>query len=153
MCIATRGAGLLLALFALAPAPMSPAAAASYCPDPAHARPDKVPADLVDAVAKAFAIDPALAATTAVVRCAGPKLMGCMIGANLNCDKADQRRTLAGATAWCRSNPDAAGIPMAATSHATIYDWSCKGTRAVAGKIVTAIDGQGYVAENWKELR
>jgi hypothetical protein len=42
---------------------------------------------------------------------------------------------------------------MAATGHATIYDWSCNGRRAVAGKTVSAVDPQGYEADNWKELR
>jgi hypothetical protein len=58
--------------------------------------------------------------------------MGCMVGANLVCDKADQRRA-AGAT-WCRENPGATVIPMAATGHATIYEWSCNGRNAVPGK-------------------
>jgi hypothetical protein len=149
-----RGTILLLAaLLVLAFAPMQPAAAAPYCPNPAHARPEKVPPDLIDAVAKMFGIDAAAAGTTAVVRCVGSKVLGCAVGANLNCDKADRRRALAGATAWCRDNPNASGIPMAATGHATIYDWSCKGGRAVAGKIVATVDPQGYAADNWKELQ
>jgi hypothetical protein len=42
---------------------------------------------------------------------------------------------------------------MAATGHDTIYDWSCKGRRAVAGKAMLTVDPQGYISENWKELR
>jgi hypothetical protein len=127
-------------------------AAGNYCPDPAHARPAKTPPDLAAAVAKAFAIDEATASGASFVRCAGPKLMGCYVGANLVCDKADTRRKLPGATAWCRDNPGSAGVPMAATGHATIYEWSCKGRRAIAGKPVIAVDRGGYIAENWREI-
>ena len=41
---------------------------------------------------------------------------------------------------------------MFATGHATIYEWSCKRRRAVAGKVVVTVDPQGYIAENWKEV-
>lgn len=128
-------------------------AAGPYCPSASHARPAKVPPDLVSAVAKTFQIDNGAARGAAYVRCVGPQLMGCYVGANLDCDKADMRRALPGATAWCRSNPEAANVPMAATGHDTIYDWSCKGRRAVAGKAITTVDPQGYIADNWKEVR
>jgi hypothetical protein len=124
-----------------------------YCPDATHARPAKVPSDLIASVAKTFQIDEATATSGAFVRCAGAKLLGCYVGANLVCDKADTRRSLPGASAWCRDNPGSTGIPMSATGHATIYDWSCKGRRAVAGKTVMPVDAQGYIAENWKEIK
>jgi hypothetical protein len=143
---------LLTAALLAAALSVPPAAAASYCPDPAHAKPAKIPPDLVPAVAKAFALDPG-ALGAAFVRCAGDKLLGCMVGANLVCDKADQRRTLPGATAWCRENAGANVIPMAATGHATVYEWSCKGARAVAGKALVTVDPQGFIADNWKEVR
>jgi hypothetical protein len=153
MWIKSSGAAFLFAaLIVSVSAPAQPAAAQSFCPDPAHAEPQKVPPDLLAAVAQAFQIDNA-AAGTAEVRCVGVKVLACYGGANLNCEKADTRRSLPGATAWCRANPDSIGIPMAATGHATIYDWSCQGRRAVAGKVVTALDSQGYVADYWKELR
>ncbi len=128
-------------------------AADAYCPDPAHARPEKVPANLVATVATAFQIDAALVRDAAFVRCVGSTLMACYVGANLVCDKADTRRILPGATAWCRDNSGSSNIPMAATGHATIYEWSCKGTTAVAGKSVMTVDPQGYIADNWKQLR
>jgi hypothetical protein len=144
---------LFAALIVIITAPAGPAAAGqSFCPNPAHNRPLKTPAALVAAVAQAFQIDNEAVSAAAVVRCVGPKVIACYGGANLNCDKADTRRSLPGAMAWCRENPGASGIPMAATGHATIYDWSCVGRRAVAGKIVTAVDPQGYVADNWKEI-
>jgi hypothetical protein len=143
-------AALLCAASAVSP---QPAAAQSYCPNPAHARPGKVPVDLAAAVAKAFQIDAGAVRDAAYVRCVGGKLMGCYVGANLDCDKADTRRTLPGATAWCRENPGSSNIPMSATGHDTIYAWSCKGSRAVVGKAVMMVDLQGYVANNWKEIR
>jgi hypothetical protein len=127
-------------------------AASPYCPNPAHARPAKVPPSLVASVAAAFNIDKSAALNTASVRCAGATLMGCYVGANLDCDKANTRRVLPGATAWCRSNPNAANIPMVATGHDTVYEWSCKGKRAVAGKQVMQVDPQGYIADNWKVI-
>lgn len=129
-----------------------PATAEPYCPNAAHATPAKIPPDLVLAVAKTFAIDGAMVANGAFVRCVGAKLMACAVGANLVCDKADQRRELPGATEWCRDNPRSDSIPMFATGHATIYEWSCKRRRAVAGKVVVTVDPQGYIAENWKEV-
>ncbi len=57
--------------------------------------------------------------------------MACTVGANLNCGKADTRRDLPGATAWCRENPDSDFIPMFATGHETIYDWRCTKGQAV----------------------
>jgi hypothetical protein len=132
--------------------PQRAAAAESYCPNPAHAAPAKVPPDLLATVAKAFQIDAGAVRDTAFVRCVGAKLMACYVGANLDCGKADSRRALPGATAWCRQHPGAASIPMAATGHATIYSWSCKGRRAIVGKAMVAADAQGYIAENWKAV-
>lgn len=129
-----------------------PATAEPYCPNPAHATPAKVPPDLVSAVANTFGIDSSVVANRAFVRCIGAKLTACAVGANLVCDKADRRRELPGATQWCRDNPRSDSIPMFATGHATIYEWSCKRRRAVAGKVVVTVDSQGYIAQNWKEV-
>jgi hypothetical protein len=141
-------------LFIAILATIQPAAAADrYCPNPTHASPAKVPLDLVPAVAKTFQIDNGAVRDAGYVRCAGPKLMGCYIGANLDCFKAETHRVLPGATAWCRQNPGSQIIPMSATGHDTIYEWSCHGRRAVAGRTMVTIDPQGYIAENWKEIR
>ena len=125
----------------------------SYCPDPAHGTTAKVPAGLVSRVGKTFQIDDHTVNTAAFVRCVGAKLVACYVGANLVCDKADMRRSLPGATTWCRANPGSQVIPMSATGHGTIYQWSCQGRRAVAGKAAMHIDPQGYIAENWKEVQ
>jgi hypothetical protein len=103
-------------------------------------------------VAQAFGV-PDEAAGNGFVRCVGPKLLACVIGANLHCGKADARSALPGATAYCRQNPSADFIPMYATGHATIYAWRCAGGRAVPGKIVATVDAKGYIARNWKEVR
>jgi len=151
--LATGISFLLAAPIVIGLAPARPAAAAEpYCPNRAHATPGEVPADLMAAFAAAFQLDATSAGGAGFVRCVGPKVMACYTGANLNCFKADTRRALPGATAWCHDHPGSKGIPMAATGHATIYDWSCKGRRAVAGKIVAAVDPQGYEAGNWREL-
>jgi hypothetical protein len=145
---------LLSALIVLASAMTArPAVAASaYCPNPGPSRPAKVPPRLAPAVAAAFNIDKDAAPNTAFVRCVGARLMGCYVGANLDCDKANTRRMLPGATAWCRQNPGAMNIPMAATGHDTIYAWRCVGKRAVAGRAIRAVDPDGYDAGNWKEV-
>jgi len=147
--VAITFCGLLIAANA---APIRAAGAAGYCPNAAHARPEKVPADLVPALAAAFGADKDAVRNAGFVRCVGRKLMGCYVGANLNCDKADMRRSSFGASAWCRSHPGAADIPMVATGHDTVYAWSCKGSHAIPGKIIMKVDRQGYVADNWKEI-
>ena len=42
---------------------------------------------------------------------------------------------------------------MFVTGHDTIYDWRCVNGEAVAGKALVTVDPQGFVAENWKEIR
>ena len=144
----------LAALLMFAGVALVPAHAAnSYCPNPAHQRPAKVPGHLRAAVARAFHVDAAAVRQGAFVRCAGKTAVACLVGANLVCGKADKRRSLPGATAWCRQNPNAKFIPMAATGHATIYNWSCEDGRAVAGKAIATVDRQGYIAQNWKAVR
>jgi hypothetical protein len=123
-------------------------AAEPCCPNRAHATPAKVPADLVSLVGKTFRTDDSTAQNATFVRCLGTKLVACYVRANLVCDKADMRRSLPGATAWCRANPGSQVIPMSATGHGTIYQWSCQGRRAVAGNAAIHVDPHGYIAEN-----
>jgi hypothetical protein len=146
-------ASIVLALAAGAAVARPAHAAQPYFPNPSHAWPANVPPDLVGKVAAAFHIGTAEARHNSFVRCAGATLFGCTVGANLVCGKADTRRRLKGATAWCRAHPNAKFIPLSATGHATIYNWSCKGRQAVAGKALMAVDHQGYIAGNWKKLR
>jgi len=143
---------IALVIGASAATALSARAADAYCPSRSHQRPQKVPENLVGRVAQALQIDAAFARDTTFVRCAGPALMACTVGANLVCGKADARRKNPGAAAWCRDNPASTIVPMAATGHATIYEWTCVGSRAVAGKAVVSVDRQGYIVENWKTV-
>ncbi len=125
----------------------------TYCATRGHREVSKTPPELMPLMQKAFGIDASLARDATYVRCVGSTMMGWFVGANLSCGKADQRRTLAGATAFCRENPNNDVVPMAATGHDSIYDSSCQGQKAVAGKATTAVDAQGYIASNWLEVR
>lgn len=152
------GSGVITAALgvALCGAPQRAAFAAGvpWCAgDASRQAAQKVPVELAATVARAFDVSPDVVGAGAVVRCVDGRAMACWVGANLDCGKADMRRKLPGATAFCRENPGADGVPMAATGHATIYDWRCVGSRAVAGKIIAPVDPQGYIADNWKEVR
>ena len=133
--------------------PASAASGPGTCASGAGPRvPVPVPREFEAAVAGAFGVPVDLVRGGAFVRCAGAKLLACVVGANLNCGKANTRRSLPGASEFCRANPDAQIIPMAATGHDTIYTWRCVGRRAVAAKAVVAVDLDGYDAGNWKEV-
>ena len=142
-----------LAFGVLHAVPVSAADGLAICASGAGPRaPVPVPKDLEADVARTFGLPIDLTRQLAFVRCAGDKLLACSVGANLNCGKADTRRSLPGASAFCRANPDAQIIPMVATGHATIYAWRCVGQSAVATKAVVAVDPHGYDAGNWKEV-
>jgi hypothetical protein len=131
----------------------STASGAAWCDSPAAPRAAvPVPPELEAKVARAFKMPVDLVRDEGFVRCAGTRLLACVIGANLNCGKANLSRSLPGAREFCRENPDAGSIPMAATGHDTIYDWRCVGRRAIAARTVVAVDGQGYDAGNWRAL-
>jgi hypothetical protein len=157
--LARHGSGqcaiaVALALGALSSAfPASAASASAYCASGASPRvPVPVPKGLEADVASAFGLPIDIVRRGAFVRCAKGKLLACAVGANLNCGKANTRRSLPGASEFCRTNPDADNIPMAVTGHDTIYAWRCVGRRAVATKALVAVDAQGYDAGNWKEV-
>ena len=133
--------------------PASAAGGSAYCAAGAGPRvPVPVPKQFEADVARTFGLPIDLVRRSAFVRCAQDKLLACSVGANLNCGKANTRRSLPGASEFCRTNPDADNIPMAATGHDTIYAWRCVGRRAVAAKAVVAVDAYGYDAGNWKEV-
>ncbi len=114
--------------------------------------PVPVPKNLEADVARTFGLPIDVVRRGAFVRCAGEQLLACAVGANLNCGKVNTRRSLPGATEFCRANPNADTIPMFATGHDTIYAWRCAGRRAVATKAVVAVDRYGFDAGNWKEV-
>jgi hypothetical protein len=133
--------------------PASAAAGPATCASGAGPRvPVPVPKDLETDVARALGVPVDVVRRGAFVRCAKDKLLACAVGANLNCGKANTRRSLPGAREFCRTNPDADNIPMAATGHDTIYAWRCTGKRAVAAKTVVGVGPDGYDAGNWKEV-
>ena len=133
--------------------PASAASGPATCASGAGPRvPVPVPKEFEADVAGAFGVPVDLVRGGAFVRCAGATLLACVVAANLNCGKANTRRSLPGASEFCRANPDAQIIPMAATGHDTIYTWRCVGRRAVAVKAVVAVDPDGYDAGNWKEV-
>ena len=137
----------------LCAAPASAAGGAALCASAAGPRaPAPVPKGLEAAVARTFGLPVDLVRRGAFVRCDGGRLLACAIGANLNCGKVNTRRSLPGASEYCRANPGADDIPMFATGHDTIYAWRCVGKRAVAGKALVAVDAHGYDAGNWKEI-
>ena len=142
-----------LAFGALHAVPVSAAAGRAICSAGVGPRsPVPVPKNLEADVARTFGLPVDVVRGGAFVRCSGVKLLACAVGANLNCDKANAGRSLPGASEFCRANPDADNIPMAATGHDTIYAWRCVGRRAVAANAVVAVDPDGYDAGNWKEV-
>jgi hypothetical protein len=76
----------------------------------------------------------------------------CNYGANLVCGKANNSRSSAGAAEFCEQNPGSDSVPMAATGHATIYEWKCDGSQAVISSQIVTVDPRGFIAENWKRL-
>lgn len=133
--------------------PASAASGRAYCASGAGPRvPVPAPKDLEADVASTFGVPVDVVRRGGYVRCAKDRLLACLIGANLNCGKANTRRSLPGASAFCRANADATVIPMAATGHDTIYAWRCVGRRAVAAKTLVVVDPDGYDAGNWKEV-
>lgn len=113
-----------------------------------------VPATMVPAFQRAFDLHaPAdYVLHTGSLRCADGVLLGCTTGANLPCGKADTRRDIPGADAWCAENHDPPMIPAYVTGHASIYAWECHGHRAVPAQQVQTVDKQGFVAQYWRPL-
>jgi len=87
-------------------------------------------------------------------RCMDSAVYVCPIGANLPCgEPANLSQTPSAAMQeFCAANPAAEGIPAYITGRATIFQWSCAGGVAVAGKQQFTADAQGYVAEFWHRL-
>src|SRR5690606_15060160 len=87
-------------------------------------------------------------------RCRDGAVLVCPVGANLPCEaRADLSTTPSPAmTAFCSANPDAEGIPSYVTGRATVFEWRCDGTTAVAGRQVLIPDEEGYLSEFWHRL-
>lgn len=111
------------------------------------------PDALLPRLGKTFGVDPGVLRGTSYIRCMEGRLVACEVGANLDCGPAKVSRHSAGGDAFCHDNPGAAVVPMAATGHDTVYDWHCRGTRAVAGRQFEAVDRLGFMSGNWRPVR
>lgn len=87
-------------------------------------------------------------------RCMDGKVYACAVGANLPCQsKADvDRRPTEAEKRYCQANHDAYVVPAYVSGHATLYEWRCSGSQAVATKALYAVDQQGYRADIWYEI-
>jgi hypothetical protein len=114
----------------------------------------QIPAELVPAVnaAVGVAMPPQVAMRGTVYRCVAGHVAVCTMGANLPCGKANAAKTSAGATAWCKDNPEADVVPAFATGHDTIYAWRCRGGVAEPVRQVSDVDPRGFLARYWKTL-
>ena len=114
-----------------------------------------LPAGLAEQAGRALGLQVSASQITAttVFRCAARQVLVCTTGANLDCGKADTRRNLPAATAYCRANPGSSVIPAVVTGHATPFSWSCMGSRAVPDRAAEPLDAQGFKANLWKSLR
>jgi len=120
-------------------------------PESRHAKPAKIPPDLVSAVAKAFALD---------------------LGGSAPRSCAAQATSCSGARSGrisCATRPTSAAhcrgdclVPRKSESerHSDGGDGPrhdlrivLQGARAVPGKALVTVNPQGYIADNWKEVR
>lgn len=91
---------------------------------------------------------------SATWRCMNHAVWVCHFGANLPClEKADASRVpTAGMQEYCRANPDSDVIPAAVTGRSTIYEWTCRNGKAIAGKKIFSPDAEGFLSDFWYEL-
>ncbi|HZT88619.1 MAG TPA: hypothetical protein VFA12_11660 [Stellaceae bacterium] len=139
----------------MASAPQAEAdAAADYCRQ--HGTDDvlrPIPQSLLPIVTRLFQLGNMPAKwvlETTYFRCADGAVLVCTVGANLPCGKADTRRSLPAADAWCTAHRGSDFIPMAVTGHDTIYRWRCDGAKAAAEGPALAVDERGFIAQLWK---
>jgi len=150
------GRAMLLALVAsslVLPAPaLAAGLAAAYCSAGANTSERPLPAKLAAPAAQALDADVAVVRTGAYYRCSGGRLLVCAVGANLWCGKADTNTRPAKVVSYCRNNAEAVLAPMAVTGHATIYAWRCAHGVPEIEPSPMAVDSDGYIADNWREL-
>jgi hypothetical protein len=82
-------------------------------------------------------------------RCMDGKVMVCFTGANLVCDKMNADRKNAGADSFCRTQPNADFVPLAATGHDAIYSYRCRDGKAVVSGETFALDKRGFAKKLW----
>jgi hypothetical protein len=114
-----------------------------------------VPTSLVPVAVKLFQLEAMPAEQvqrSTYFRCSNHHVLVCHVGANLPCGKADTRRALPSVDAWCADHAGSQDVPAYVTGHATIYQWRCDGTRAVASGSALSVDDRGFVAQYWKQV-
>jgi len=153
----------LVAAFALMPftaaARGEPAAVVpprSICREPSDDTLRPLPPNLAPAARQVFALAAdmpvALIVKTTSLRCMAGRIWLCNDGANLDCARANRSEISRGAAAFCRKNPDALSVPMAAAGHNTIYAWHCVGSKARRAETISAVDRRGFIAAHWRAL-
>ena len=143
---------LLLSQLVSSPPAAAAGLAAAYCANGAAFSERPLPAALASAAASALAMDAGMIKIGAFYRCSRGRLLVCAVGANLSCGKANTGRNPPSVVDYCRRNPDARLVPMAVTGHDTIYAWHCANGAPVIEPPSMAVDADGYIADNWREL-
>jgi hypothetical protein len=85
-------------------------------------------------------------------RCMNGRALVCFIGANLPCGKMNAARDNAGASEYCRSNPNADDVPAFATGHDAVYSYRCRDGRAEIDRRTWELDARGFAKKLWSEL-
>ena len=114
-----------------------------------------IPDSLVPAAMRLFHLDAMPAdqvRRSTYFRCAQGRALVCTVGANLPCGKANTRRHLPAADAWCADHPASDFIPMYVTGHDTIYEWRCRDGRAAIVRTRFQIDRRGFIRRFWKAV-
>ncbi len=96
--------------------------------------------------------DEAMLRAQAKFRCMDGKVYACFIGANLPCGKLNTSRHNAGAETYCRTDPEADFIPMAATGHDSVYSYRCRGGKPEVAHTSYELDRRGFAKSLWLPL-
>jgi hypothetical protein len=97
----------------------------------------------------------ALLQKSTIWRCMNNSVYVCNFGANLPCDsKADtDKNPTQPMQDFCKANPNAIGIPMSVTGHATIYSWSCDNVTPKLLDQFDQPDAAGFLTRIWYKLQ
>jgi hypothetical protein len=93
--------------------------------------------------------DDAMLAAQAKFRCMDGKVYACLVGANLPCGKLNTSRQNPGAEAFCRTDPDASFVPLAATGHDSVYSYRCRGAKPEVARTSYDLDQRGFAKSLW----
>ncbi|HEV3247101.1 MAG TPA: hypothetical protein VG124_07845 [Beijerinckiaceae bacterium] len=96
--------------------------------------------------------DDAILQAQAKFRCMNGKAHVCFVGANLPCGKLNTSRQNEGAENFCRSDPEADFVPMAATGHDSVYSYRCHDGKAEVLRATYELDERGFAKSLWMAL-